>query len=156
MAGIISFTCRIIRLGRLLRGRIDQLMLDYFVHGRFTFVDIVNKTEPGQLYYSAGYSSGRILQAALCPRRRSSTQARRLPQSLCTRESGQPSLAPALAAARPPRRRRCTRWVAEWEPSENGGDDNDGQVQNLGRWRDPKDALRRAVRPAIVLPAKVN
>ena len=37
----------------------------------------------------------------------------------------------------------------EWELSETliGMDDHDGQVENLGRWRDPKDAVRRAVMP---------
>ena len=54
-----------------------------------------------------------------------------------------------VVAARPPRRRGCTRRGVEWELNETliGMNDQDGEVEHLGRWRDPKDAVRRAVRP---------
>ena len=52
-----------------------------------------------------------------------------------------------VVAARPPRRRGCTGRGVEWELNETliGMSDHDGEVENLGRWRDPKDAVRRAL-----------
>ena len=39
----------------------------------------------------------------------------------------------------------------------DGMSDHDGEVDNLGRWRDPKDAVRRAVRLAMnVLTRRVS
>ena len=48
------------------------------------------------------------------------------------------------AAAEPQPGYGSTEWDPGWEHS-TGVDINDEELENLGRWRDPKDALRRAV-----------
>ena len=43
---------------------------------------------------------------------------------------------------------RCVTQIMMWEHS-IGVDVLDSQVEKLGRWTDPKDAARRAVRPMV-------
>ena len=50
----------------------------------------------------------------------------------------------SVVAAEPQQGYGNTEWDPGWEHSV-GVDNDDRQMENLGRWRDPKDALRRAV-----------
>ena len=71
-------------------------------------------------------------------------QTRCLPHEPVSSEEWASFLRTGAVAAEPQQGYEDTGWDPGWEHS-TGVYNDDKQVEHLGRWRDPKDALRRAV-----------